>query len=87
MNSRSIINTLIYQIRFQARQEIKDYYFAECLRVVAENTAHLVNLQSYGEVQGSIISKSLSDMFKPADTRTAEDIINEVIEKGGLKVV
>ena len=50
-------------------------YYAECLRIITENTAKL----SYG----SYIEAKLKDILDPAreDERTAEDIIEGIRDK------
>lgn len=87
VNSKAILTTLVYKIRLDNKLEAKEHYFAECLRVIAENTAHIVGISSFGEVSGAVITKHINELFAPEDTRTAEDVFNEVVRKGGLKVV
>lgn len=50
-------------------------YYAECLRIITENTAKLC--------EGSFISAKLVDILnlKPQETRTADDIINGLKNK------
>lgn len=56
-------------------------YFASCLRILTENSAHISN--------GSYIAESLADILLPKkeDTRSAEEIAREVYAKIGLKVI
>ena len=56
-------------------------YFAECLRVITENTAKMSG--------GSYISAKLSDIInpKPADNRTGEEIAADIIKRAGIEVV
>ena len=62
---------------FQKEQEEKavKIYYAECLRVISENTAKLGG--------GSYIQAKLQDILdpKPVDNRTADDIIESIRKK------
>lgn len=62
---------------FQKEQEEKavKIYYAECLRVISENTAKFVG--------GSYIQAKLQDILnpKPADNRTSDDIIEGIRKK------
>ena len=62
---------------FQKEQEEKavKIYYAECLRVISENTAKLGG--------GSYIQAKLQDILdpKPVDNRTADDIIEGIRKK------
>ena len=62
---------------FQKEQEEKavKIYYAECLRVISENTA------KFGG--GSYIQAKLKDILdpKPTDNRTADDIIESIRKK------
>ena len=62
---------------FQKEQEEKAVrnYYAECLRIMTENTAKIGG--------GSYIQIKLDDILnpKPADNRTAEDIIDGIRKK------
>ena len=62
---------------FQKEQEEKavKIYYAECLRVISENTA------KFGG--GSYIQAKLQDILdpKPVDNRTADDIIEGIRKK------
>lgn len=57
-----------------------DTYNAECLRIIAENTARLS--------RGSYLKVTLSDILnpKPEDNRTGEEIVDDIIKKAGLEV-
>ena len=59
---------------FQKEQEEKavKIYFAECLRILTENTAKIGG--------GSFVEAKLQDILdpKPADNRTANDIIKGI---------
>ena len=62
---------------FQKEQEEKavKIYYAECLRIVTENTAKMGD--------GSYIQVKLQDILepKPVDNRTANDIIEGIRDK------
>ena len=62
---------------FQKEQEEKavNIYYAECLRIMTENTAKMVG--------GSYIQVKLQDILdqKPVDNRTADDIIDGIKNK------
>lgn len=62
---------------FQKEQEEKavKIYYAECLRLIGENTAKFAG--------GSYIEAKLQDILdpKPIDNRTADDIIDGIRKK------
>ena len=62
---------------FQKEQEEKavKFYYAECLRIMTENTAKMGG--------GSYIQAKLQDILdpKPVDNRTADDIIEGIRNK------
>ena len=62
---------------FQKEQEEKavKIYYAECLRIITENTAKMGG--------GSYIEAKLQDILdpKPVDNRTADDIIEGIRNK------
>ena len=62
---------------FQKEQEEKatNIYYAECLRILAENTAKIVG--------GSYIKAKLQDIIEPKqeDKRTADEIIDGIRKK------
>lgn len=68
---------------FQREQEDKavKIYYAECLRVITENTAKMGG--------GSYITAKLSNIInpKPADDRTGEEIAAEIIRQAGIEVI
>lgn len=51
------------------------FYVTDGLKIIAENTAHLVN--------GTVFNISYRDIInpKPVDTRTSEDIIDDIRSK------
>lgn len=67
---------------FQKEQEDKavKIYYAECLRIITENTAKMVG--------GSYIAAKLADIInpKPTDNRTCEEITADIIQRCGLVV-
>lgn len=56
-------------------------YVTDSLKAIADNTARLAG--------GSVIEKRYLDIIdpKPPDTRTAAEILAEVVQKTGIKVV
>ena len=62
---------------FKQEQEEKatKIYYAECLRIISENTAKMGG--------GSYIQAKLADILdpKPVDTRTANEIIDSIKDK------
>lgn len=62
---------------FQKEQEEKavKIYYAECLRIITENTAKMVS--------GSYVQAKLQDILdpEPEDNRTADDIIEGIKNK------
>lgn len=68
---------------FQKEQEdkaVKNYY-AECLRIITENTAKISG--------GSYIAVTLSDILnpKPVDNRTGEELAADIIKRAGIEVI
>ena len=68
---------------FQKEQEdnaVKIYY-AECLRIITENTAKMGD--------GSYITAKLSDIInpKPVEKRTGEEIAADIIKRAGIEVI
>ena len=67
---------------FQKEQEDKavKIYYAECLRIITENTAKMGG--------GSYITAKLADIInpKPTDNRTCEEITADIIQRCGLVV-
>ena len=68
---------------FQKEQEEKavKIYYAECLRVMTENTAKMSG--------GSYITAKLSDIInpKPVENRTGEEIAADIIKRAGIEVI
>ena len=68
---------------FQKEQEdkaVKNYY-AECLRIITENTAKMGG--------GSYITAKLADIInpKPVDNRSGEEIAADIIKRAGIEVI
>lgn len=61
--------------RKEREEKATKIYYAECLRIMAENTAKMVG--------GPYIEAKLQDILdpKPADNRTADDIIRGIKNK------
>ena len=68
---------------FQKEQEEKavKIYYAECLRIISENTAKAVC--------GSYISAKFADIInpKPVDNRAGEEIAADIIKQAGIEVI
>ena len=68
---------------FQKEQEDKavKIYYAECLRVITENTAKMGG--------GSYITAKLADIINPklVDDRTGEEIAADIINRSGIEVI
>ena len=68
---------------FQKEQEDKavKIYYAECLRVITENSAKMGG--------GSYITAKLSDIIspKPVEKRTGEEIAADIIKRAGIEVI
>lgn len=68
---------------FQKEQEDKavKIYYAECLRVITENTAKMGG--------GSYITAKFADIInpKPVDNRPVEEIAADIIKRAGIEVI
>ena len=68
---------------FQKEQEDKavKIYYAECLRIITENTAKMGG--------GNYITVKLADIVspKPVDKRTGEEIAADIIKLAGIEVI
>ena len=69
---------------FQKEQEDKavKIYYAECLRIITENTAKIIR-------GGTYITVKLADVInpKPVDNRTGEEIAADIIKRAGIEVI
>lgn len=81
MKVRAIIAALPYVIKREMEGEIWRTYIAVCAQFLTENTAKAVG--------GKHLNISYYDLLKakPKDTRSAEDIVADVIRNAGLKVI
>ena len=68
---------------FQKEQEDKavKIYYAECLRIISENTAKMCG--------GSYITAKFADIInpKPIEKRTGEEIAADIIKRAGIEVI
>ena len=68
---------------FQKEQEDKavKFYYAECLRIITENTAKMCG--------GSYMKAKFTDIInpKPVDKRTGEEIAADIIKRAGIEVI
>ena len=69
--------------RFNQHQRDLAYriYVADCLRIISENTAKMVD--------GSYITAKFADIInpKPVDNRTGEEIAADIIKLAGIEVI
>ena len=70
-----MVNTCIALFKKEQEEKAVKLYYAECLRMISENTAKLCG--------GSYITAKLDDIInpKPIDTRTTEEIVGGIKEK------
>lgn len=70
-----MVNTCIALFKKEQEEKAVKLYYAECLRLICENTAKLCN--------GGYITKKLSEVLdpKPVDTRTTDEIVGGIKEK------
>ena len=68
---------------FKKEQEDKavKIYYAECLRIISENSAKMCG--------GSYMKAKFTDIInpKPADNRTGEEIVADIIKRAGIEVI
>ena len=68
---------------FQKEQEEKavKIYYAECLRIITENTAKIGG--------GAYITVKLADILNPkqVENRTGEEIAADIIKRAGIEVI
>ena len=68
---------------FQKEQEDKavKIYYAECLRIITENTAKIGG--------GPYITVKLDDILNPkqVENRTGEEIAADIIKRAGIEVI
>lgn len=68
---------------FQKEQEDKavKIYYAECLRIITENTAKIGG--------GSYIAVKLADILNPkqVENRTGEELAADIIKRAGIEVI
>ena len=70
-----MVNTCIALFKKEQEEKAVKLYYAECLRLISENTAKLCS--------GGYITAKLSDILdpKPVDTRTTDEIVGGIREK------
>lgn len=81
LNIKAILSVLSEKIKEDAEADIFRNYMASCARIITENTAAVCN--------GSFITAQYQDIIhnRLTDSRTAEDIISEVVSGAGLEVI
>ena len=69
--------------RYQSQQRDLAYriYVTDCLRIISENTAKMV--------EGSYITAKFADIInpKPVDNRTGDEIAADIIKRAGIEVI
>lgn len=75
MSVRAILSTLEYKIMADMKNEVYARYTARALQILTENVANTLG--------GKTLSISYDDLInpKPADNRSAEEIINSIKNK------
>ncbi len=78
-----MIDHCIKMYNHAQRQEIYRIYVSDTLRIITENTAKFVG--------GGYIKKRYIEIVEPhknkQDNRSAQEIIDDVVNKSGIKVV
>lgn len=81
VRARAYLSILPVELKKQCEREILRHYIADGIQMITENTAvHEGN---------TYLSTKYKDIInpKPEETRTAEDIVADVVKKAGLKLV
>ena len=80
MSVRAVLATIKEKIKADAEKELFMLYAAKCLRLITENAAK--------QVGGEYITVEYDELikFKPADNRSAEEVINDIASELGLEV-
>lgn len=80
ISAGGLIRLLAITLKKQAEESAFRAYTAECLRTISQNTAMTPG--------NSYVTASYMDIInpKPQDTRTCEEITDEIIKKCGLVV-
>lgn len=71
-----IVDYCISLFTKEQKEQSLIYYVTNCLQMITENTAMAVG--------GKYMTMNYSDLFKEQDNRTAEEIVDDVLEKCGL---
>lgn len=79
LNGKALMTALPVAIKRDAEKELYNNYVSECLRMTAENTAKFAG--------GKYIEKSFAEILQPRETKTADEIVRDVISAAGLKVI
>lgn len=83
MGIKAINAALPSLIKTNIEKEAYDFYVAECLRIITENTAKLCK-------DGKFINVKFFDIIKkhePRKEKTGEEVLVELTQKYGLKLV
>lgn len=79
LNGKALMAVLPVAIKQNSERELYDSYVSECLRMLTENTANYLG--------GKYITKPFAEFLQPQETKTAEEIVLDVIACAGLKVI
>ena len=75
--------TCISLFKKEQEENAVKIYYSECLRILTENTAKIVMLESGGKVDASYLTIKLHDILhpKPIDNRTKAEIVDGIRKK------
>lgn len=79
LNGKALMAVLPVAIKRNSERELYNDYVSECLRMITESTAKFAG--------GKYISKPFAEILQPQETKTAEEIVLDVIACAGLKVI
>jgi hypothetical protein len=81
ISARGVISVLPYKIKKDHEDELYRGYMARCARILTENTARLSG--------GGYLKVEYEDIInpKPQDTRTADEIVQDIIAQAGIEVI
>lgn len=74
-----VIDYCVARLLEERKEEAFRNYVCDAIQIISENTANFNG--------GKVMSMRFADLMKPPETRTAQQIIDEVVKKAGLKAV
>lgn len=83
------INHCISSFRKEQEEQIYKIYVSKCLRIITENTAKLVGIDSYGKVEATYLTVDFDEFINPKNAkkeRTGDEIVRDVLCQLGLEV-